>query len=528
VTTRARDQLADVRAFGRYARRLRRFLAEPMSEAAARETIADTLARREQRFLDVLDAGVFGRPQSPYRRLLAHAGAERGDIALMLRRDGLEATLGALLDAGVTLSIAEAKGLTPVRRGMLELRVRPRDLQNRLAAQDIAATTGGSRSSGTAFWVDLRDTVESSAYAALTRSAFGLEQADAVLWYPAPPGIAGLRRALWWSKAGLPLRSWFAQSVPGRRPRDLRRAAFLGWTVRASRRAGRPIPRPRFTPATEARHVAEALAVGGPTLLLATPTSAVRVCDAAAEAGIDLAGTFFALAGEPYTAAKARRIAAAGGLAESGYYVSEVGGPVAVGCASPHSVDTGHVAAGRIAVVQRERILPGGARVAALHLTTLSQFAPQIALNLEVGDYAVSEPATCGCLFARAGLVQTLHGIRSYEKLTTEGMHFLGPRLVELLEEALPERFGGSPTDYQLVEQEDSSGHSTLTLVVAPRVGELDERAVVRSALDVLGSGGPAEAMMASLWRAGGTLTVSRREPAVTPAGKVLPLHVAR
>jgi hypothetical protein len=37
-------------------------------------------------------------------------------------------------------------------------------------------------------------------------------------------------------------------------------------------------------------------------------------------------------------------------------------------------------------------------------------------------------------------------------------MNFLGTDLLRLIDEVLPARFGGAPTDYQFVEREDERG----------------------------------------------------------------------
>ena len=107
-------------------------------------------------------------------------------------------------------------------------------------------------------------------------------------------------------------------------------------------------------------------------------------------------------------------------------------------------------------------------------------------------------------------------------------MHFLGPTLVALLEDELPRRFGGGPTDYQLIEQEDSGGRCRVSLAVAPRIGPVDESRVRETALAFLSGEGSAERMMARVWAGGDTLRVVRREPIVSEASKVLPIHVSR
>jgi hypothetical protein len=104
-------------------------------------------------------------------------------------------------------------------------------------------------------------------------------------------------------------------------------------------------------------------------------------------------------------------------------------------------------------------------------------------------------------------------------------MHFVGTELLSLLEEVLPQWFGGSATDYQLLEEE-IEGLPNVSLVVSPSVGEIDEAQVVRVALETLGSARGAD-KMAGLWRHADTLRVVRRGPYAMRAAKVLPLHVA-
>jgi hypothetical protein len=88
----------------------------------------------------------------------------------------------------------------------------------------------------------------------------------------------------------------------------------------------------------------------------------------------------------------------------------------------------------------------------------------------------------------------------------------------------LPARFGGAPTDYQLVEEE-VDGLPKVSVVIRPRVGDVDDNEVVSTVLASLGSE-PHNRLMAEVWRDGDTLSVVRREPYVTPAAKILPLHI--
>jgi hypothetical protein len=227
------------------------------------------------------------------------------------------------------------------------------------------------------------------------------------------------------------------------------------------------------------------------------------------------------------TAARAEIIEGRGADGACNYYITELGGLIGLACATAEAPDDVHVATDKFAVIQRPRRLPGGATVGALHYTTLLPSAPRILINAESDDYGELERRDCGCEVGALGLKVHLHTIRSYEKLSSEGMNFLGADLELLLEQILPARFGGGADDYQLVEAE-SAGITTVAVIASPRLGALDEAAVVRAVLEFLGSRGGAQRMMASVFDGAGTLRLVRREPRVSQAGKVLSLHLDR
>jgi hypothetical protein len=132
----------------------------------------------------------------------------------------------------------------------------------------------------------------------------------------------------------------------------------------------------------------------------------------------------------------------------------------------------------------------------------------------------------CGCLLGDLGLTTHLEGIRSFEKLSGEGTTFVHTDLLRVLEEVLPARFGGAGDDYQVVETESADGILRLELIVAPRVGPADPSVVREVFLDALGDGS-LDRLRAEIWRRAGTVTVSRRLPHPTRAGKILPFHLA-
>jgi hypothetical protein len=96
---------------------------------------------------------------------------------------------------------------------------------------------------------------------------------------------------------------------------------------------------------------------------------------------------------------------------------------------------------------------------------------------------------------------------------------------LRLVEEVLPGRFGGAPSDYQLVE--NRSGDLTrVELLASPRLGPLDEVAVGEATYAALGEDGEGPALMTRLWRDAGVVRVVRGEPHATARGKVLAVHV--
>ena len=272
--------------------------------------------------------------------------------------------------------------------------------------------------------------------------------------------------------------------------------------------------------------VAERVAAGTPPLVVANPSASARLCVVAREYGLDIAGTFFRMGGEPFTPAKSAILESAGARGACFFYNGEVGGLCGVPCANPTAPGDAHLCTNRLALSTREVALQDGSAVRALCFTTIHPALGSIAINLVTDDFAEVEERDCGCELGSLGLRTHFHSIRSFEKLTGEGVSFLGDTLLELVEHLLPARFGGSLTDYQFAERE-TEGVTRLELRVHPRLGELNEAAVVEAVLahlDALPGGGR---VMTAVWRATGTVEIVREEPTLTRGGKVLPLALA-
>lgn len=524
--------LRDAWPFARYTRQLLRFLAHPVGEEESRGWLRQALESREANFLRIVERAVFPNVRSPYRALFEHAGVELGDIVRLVGEDGLEGALTRLYEAGIHVTYDEFKGRRPLERPGLSMELRAEDFDNPLLGATVGGTTGASRGPGTRVPLDLDLLEYRVAYDWLTAAAHGdVDGRPVALWRPVPPGLAGLNSALMLAKRGIRVERWFAQNGFAPRLGSMRAFFLTGYTILASRVRGTAIPVPERTPVEDAARVACWLAEkrrqGTPALLNASASSCVRVCQAAAEQGFEIDGTVFRVGGEPFTEGKARVVAASGCRALVHYGMTEVG-RIGIPCAAPRALDDVHLATDRLVVIQRERDMgPGVAPIGALHLTTLHPRSPKLMINTESGDYGVLEDRACGCAIGEFGLSRHLYSIRSYEKLTSEGMHFLGDELHSALEQTLPSRFGGSASDYQLVEEE-VRGLPRVHLVVSPRVGSLDESQVVACLLQALGTGPGYRGMMAGVWRQAETLRVVRREPYATPSAKILPLHILR
>jgi hypothetical protein len=148
-----------------------------------------------------------------------------------------------------------------------------------------------------------------------------------------------------------------------------------------------------------------------------------------------------------------------------------------------------------------------------------------VLLNVAMGDVAMVRDRACGCPLERLGWSPHLEGIRSYEKLTAGGMNFLDVDVVRVLEDVLPARFGGAPTDYQLVETADADGHPRLSLLVHPRLGPRDPDEISKAFIDAVGTGATAERVGGLVWQSAHLVHVERRAPLTTQAGKILHLH---
>lgn len=519
--------LADMKMYARFAWGLRGFLRETITLEEAKAIVRERLEKRDENFLRLVEKGIFGYPRSPYLPLLKLAQVELGDIQNLVRAKGLEDTLRALREAGVYVTFEEFKGREPMVRGGQVIPVQARDFDNPYLRHYYYAESGGSTGAGTRVASDLDHLAELTAHYMLAYDAHGILYVPTAQWRGILPDASGVNNALRHARFGHVIDRWFAFE-PLQPPLKFRLAThYVVWMARVY---GVPIPRPQPGSLDQAIVVAQwaakTLQAHGACVIRAPVSLALRVSLVAQQAGLDLTGATFMGGSEPPTQAKVS------GIMRSGAhyvpcYVSAETSTIGLGCANPSSSNDLHFLKDMLALIEYPRQVPDSdITVDAFHFTSLLPTVPKLLLNVETDDYGIVERRSCGCPLDGHGLHEHIRDIRSFHKLTGEGVTLVGSNMVHILEEVLPARFGGSPLDYQLKEEEDEQGFSRLSLLVSPEIELADEAGVVDTVLEALErSDFPADLARAT-WSQAGSLRVKRMSPIWTARGKLLPLHM--
>lgn len=519
-----------LRPFSDFIRELPGFLRDRLTLEKALEIVRRGLEEREANFLSFVERCVYHHPPSPYLPLLRRAGCELGDLDTTVRRNGLESTLRELRQAGVYVSFEEFKGSEPIVRDDLVIHARTEDFDNPLLRHGYRTQTSGSTGASAPAWVGIDYLATRAVSSLLTFTAHGVLGAPSVVWREALPApTIGL--ILEDARAGQFFERWFAPPLDRSRTSAIASRVATGLIVLAARRAGVRLPRPEPLDYGHARTIARwaerRLAERGVCFVRAGVSNALRIALAASEAGIDLMGATILGGGEPATEAKVRTIERSGARWVPGYATMEVG-RVGMGCARPTDGTDVHYLEYASALINHPRRVPGFEHtVDAFNFTSILPGSPKVLLNTETDDYGILEERSCGCLFEEAGLRRHIREIYSFRKLTGEGTTLVGSEMVRVLDEVLPERFGGSSVDYQLVEEEDERGFTRLTLVVSPRVHVTSEQELVATVLRALGDTNLARDIR-SIWDQAGAMQVRRIEPSLALGGKVRPLVVKR
>jgi len=530
-----------LRKYYQFVNGLRRFAKahiEPNEALAlARSVLKTRIAGREENFLELAENGIFNYSRSPYLPLLSAKKIAFEDVKSWVHKFGLEEALHSLELEGVYFTVDEFKGKVPVHRNGVTFLCEEGMFDNPYLSFVYEVRSGATRSAGARIRIDFDYLHQRSLYDALLLDLHGCLTAPIANWFPVFPGAPGINSSLRFAHIGNPVKRWFSQVAEDQ--------VRVNWEKRLGTRAifavhrlyGSRLAEPEYAGLNDAHQIAKWAAQTlneHPTCAVYTfAASAARVCNAAAEENLNLKGAKFLVTGEPLTAQKKSEIESVGATAVPVYGISEAG-VIAAGCdqAYPQS-DHCHLYKDTTAIISHQETIANFDRnVDAYLFTTLLYESPKLLLNVGMGDYGDLESQPCHCHFGELGFDTNLSNIRSYEKLTGEGVTFVDTDVVRILEKELPLTFGGRSTDYQLVENEDAKGLSHLLLLVSPRVGAVSENAVVDRFMTLLRNGDANPESWAQsgveMWRQCAMVQVKREEPVCTASGKVLPFHLQR
>src|SRR5262245_27338061 len=515
--------LNQVRTYAGFLRGLPAFLRHPISVATATAAIQQRMARREETFVRFTEDVLLAAPRSPYRQLFRLAGCDPRELPALVRHSGVEGALLALRRAGIYVGYEEFKGRAPIVRNGQEIPIEPADFINPFLSAAYTVSTSGSTGIPRHSRMSLDHLAIQAEHRLVGLAAHGLAGAPSALWRPILPAGSGLNSVLRAARAGDPPQRWFTPHTDHQLRGAWQYRAATTAAVAVGRLCGSRLPWPEAVAFDDAGRIARWMAGErdrhGRVWLNTTVSGGVRISQAAQAEAIDLTGATLMIAGEPVTAAKVERIRASGASFFSDYGMAETG-RVAIGCARPKAESDLHVLSDAYAIIGWTKVVPHSDEcVSSFHVTALSERSPSLLLNVEFDDDGIIEEARCGCPLETLGLRTHLRDVRSYGKLTGEGMTLVGSEMVRILEELLPARCGGSPLDYQMVEEEDDRAFTRLTLIASPRVEATDE--MLRDAvLSLLSSAGGAADLARAFWQQAGTLRVRRGEPHVSDRGK--------
>jgi len=532
-----------MRKYVRFGLGLNRYLGESYEPAEALEQarlqLRTRIDCREGNFLNLLEKGVYGYSHSPYLELLKSRRLAFSDLKRLVQREGIEYTLAQLQHEGVFFTVDEFKGKTDVRRNGIQFRCRESQFDNPFLSNYYEVRSGSTRSAGTRVRIDFEYLKQRCLYDALLLDAHGLLTSPIANWFPIFPGAPGLNSSLRFLRIGNPPRRWFSQVSPSEVAVNWEKSWGTQLIFLMARLHGAQLAAPEHVDLNNALQVARWASASlehSPRCAVYTfASSAVRVCIAAREHGLNLNGARFLVTGEPLTSQKKREIEEAGSIAVPVYGISEAG-VIAAGCGHTHDAsvsDDCHLYKDTTAVITHRHMVPHiGTEVDSFLFTTLMYESPKLLLNVGMGDYGTVMTRPSDCAFGKLGFDTHLGSIRSYEKLTGEGVTFVDTDFLRIIEKELPSEFGGRSTDYQLVEQEDSQGLNRMRLLVSPRLGDLDEDAIARAFVDSLRHSEASPESWAqsgsAMWDQAGVVQVERKNPIPTPGGKIMPFHLVR
>lgn len=505
----------------------------------AKEILSNRIKEREKNFLTIAEKAIFNYSKSPYLKLLDPKKIKFSDVKNWVESEGIEQTLLRLQNEGVYFTVDEFKGKTEVNRNGVNFLCKESMFDNPFISTVYEVRSGATRSAGTRVRIDFDYLTQRSYYDAFLLHAHDSLTSPIANWFPIFPGAPGINSSLRFTKIGNPPQKWFSQVAKTQVKVNWEKRWGTSLIFYLSKLYGAPISKPQYVNLNNAYQIAKwahDMLEHHPNCVIYTfATSAVRVCMAAQENNLNIKNVRFLVTGETLTAQKKREIEASGAVAIPVYGISEAG-VVAAGCNKIHNAgesDHCHIYKDSVAIIQHNLNVPHfDKNVNAFLFTTLLFESPKLLLNVGMGDYGTLYTKPVDCEYGKIGFDSHIANIRSYEKLTGEGVTFIDTDFIRIIERELPEIFGGQSTDYQLIEEEDEKGLNRLRLLISPKLGEINEDRVVKVFIDLLKKSESSPESWAQsgsvMWDDARTVRVRRSFPIPTRSGKILPFYLVK
>jgi hypothetical protein len=520
---------------------LRNFIQSRMTPeeaiASARTELKQRMLSREENFLTLAEKSIFGYPRSPYLKLLVPKQITFDEVKSWVSQNGIEQTLRVLQNEGIYFTVDEFKGKTPVVRNGIEFRCEESMFDNPFLSCAYEVRSGATRSAGTRIRIDFDYLNQRCLYDAFLLNHHGCLTSPIANWFPVFPGAPGINSSLRFAHIGNRVQRWFSQVAEDQLNVNWEKKWGTKLIFAMHSLYGCSLAEPEHVSLNDAHKIAEwaskALNEHSRCVVYTFAASAVRVCIAAAEANLNLRGAKFLVTGEPLTPQKKKEIESVGASAVPVYGISEAG-VIAAGCETADAAsDHCHLYKDTTAVITHKHRVPhSDMTVDSFLFTSLLYESPKLLLNVGMGDYGEISTGGCECEFADLGFDTHISAIRSYEKLTGEGVTFVDTDFIRIIEKELPEKFGGRSTDYQLVELEDARGLTQLQLFVSPRVGSINENAVLGTFLVLLKTAEDSPESWAQsgteMWKQSKMVRITRDSPIPTASGKILPFYLQK
>lgn len=503
----------------------------------ARALLKKRISSRNENFLSLLERGIFGFPKSPYLKLLDPKKIKFADLKKQVEKNGIEATMSLLQKEGIYFTVDEFKGKTEVVRGNIKFRCTEKMFDNPFLSTAYEVRSGATRSAGTRIKIDFDYLTQRSLYDAFLLNVHSVLKSPIANWFPLFPGAPGINSSLRFSHIGNPPKKWFSQVEKARIKVNWERRLGTSAIFLMGRLQGIPMAKPEFVSLNHALVVAQwadkMIKEHGSCVVYTFATSAVRVCMAALENNLAITGTRFLVTGEPLTPQKKMEIESAGAKAVPVYGISEAGVIAAGGESSGPESDHCYLYKDTTAVItHKHEVGHSDIVVDSFLFTSLLYESPKLLLNVGMGDFGNVYTRPDQSEFGKLGFDTHISNIRSYEKLTGEGVSFVDTDFITIIEKKLPERFGGQSTDYQLVEEEDEKGLNRLKLLISPGIGKIDDKNVIDTFLRLLKDSEQSHESWGQsgteMWNQARTVRVLRANPLSTRSGKILPFHIER